>query len=120
MLRLCSNVGNPLSQMVSPSPPHPTPPLAGRDLRSGDCVAVEVVVDVGSVSRVGGLDVAGDLGGRGHRLGASTSNLDLSARDVKLRWTPGVVDAQLLNTEQIVTSRDAAGDGGGVSRYEEN
>ena len=53
--------------------------LTGRNLRSRNSVAVEVVVDVGSVARVSCLDVAWDLGSGREGLGAATSDLDLGA-----------------------------------------
>lgn len=59
--------------------------LVRRDLRSGNSVALEVVVNIGSVTGVSRLYVSWDLD---CRVGVSIStagDLDLSARDVKLR-----------------------------------
>lgn len=52
--------------------------LASGNLRSRNRVAVEVVVDVGSVARVGRLDVSRDLSGRREGLASATSDLQVS------------------------------------------
>lgn len=91
--------------------------LASCDRWAGDLVRVEVVVDVGSVTGVGRLDVPGNLGSRREGLGATASDLDLSARDVELRGRAGVVDAELFDAEQVLASSDARGDSDGVVVY---
>lgn len=53
--------------------------LAGEDLGSRNSVAVEVVVDVGGISRIRRLNVSWDLDRGRCRLGAAASNLELSA-----------------------------------------
>ena len=88
--------------------------LVGSDLGTRNNVGVEVGVDVRGVARVGALDVAGDLSRRRGLSGAATSDLDLSARDVELGRAAGVVDAELLDTEEVLSSGDLGGDGGGV------
>jgi hypothetical protein len=80
--------------------------LVGGDLGARNSVALEVAVDVGSVARVGGLDVSRDLGGRRGLAAAATSDLELGARDVELRWAAGVVDTELLDTEEVLSSGD--------------
>ena len=95
----------------------PSPSLAGCNLGSRDSVAVEVVVDVGSVARVGRLDVSRNLGCGRESLGTAASNLELSARDVELRWGAGVVDGELLDAEQVLASSDARGNCDGVVVY---
>ena len=81
------------------------------DLGAGNNVALEVVVDVGSVARVGGLDVARDLGGRRRLAAAAAGNLELRARDVELRWAAGVVDAELLDAEKVLAGDKLGWDG---------
>jgi hypothetical protein len=88
--------------------------LVCSDLGSGNNVALEVVVDVGSVTRIGRLDMARDLGDRGRATWAATGDLELRAREVELRWRTGVVDAELLNAEQVVASGDLVGDSDSV------
>lgn len=88
--------------------------LESGDLGARNNVRLEVVVDVGGVATVGGLDVTGDLDGRGWVARASTGDLDLRARDVELWGRSGVVDAELLNAEQVLSSSDLRWDGDGV------
>jgi hypothetical protein len=71
-----------------------------------------------SISRISGLDVSRDLSRRAKRLGATTGDLDLRARDVELGRGAGVVDAELLDAEEVLTRSDARGDGDGVSGYD--
>jgi hypothetical protein len=59
--------------------------------------------------------VAGDLDGGGWAAGAATSDLELRAREVELRWRAGVVDTELLDAEQVLSCRDLAGDSDRVS-----
>lgn len=58
--------------------------------------------------------MSGDLGGRRGVAAAATSDLDLCARDVELWWAAGVVDTELLDTEEVLSSGDLGGDGDGV------
>lgn len=88
--------------------------LASRNLRPGNDVAVEVVVNVGGVAGVGRLDVSGDLGGGREGLASAASDLDLRARDVELRGRAGVVDTKLLDTEQVLAGSNARGNSDGV------
>lgn len=88
--------------------------LVGGDLGTGNSVGVEVGVDVRGVAGVGALDMAGDLGSGRGLSAASSSDLDLSARDVELGRAAGVVDAELLDTEEVLSSGDLGGNGGGV------
>lgn len=88
--------------------------LVSGNLWSWNGVALEVVVDVGSVSRVSGLDVAGDLDGRRWISASSTSNLKLSTRKVELRIASWVVNAKLFNSEQVVACWELRRDGDGV------
>lgn len=81
-------------------------------------VAVEVVVDVSGVTRVGRLDVSRNLGSRGQSLGAAAGDLDLGAGDVELRRRAGVVDSELLDAEEVLASSEAGGDGDRVVVYE--
>lgn len=91
--------------------------LACSHLGSRNDVAVEVVVDVRGVSRVRRLNMAGDLhrGRQGRR--STSSDLNLSARDVELRRRAWVVDPKLLDSEQVITGSNTAWDGSGVGRY---
>ncbi|CAI6334501.1 unnamed protein product [Periconia digitata] len=77
--------------------------------RKATSVRVEVVVDVSRVSRVGALDVSRD-GDAAEALGASASDLDLSARDVELRGGAGVVDGELLDADEVLAGGHARGD----------
>lgn len=52
--------------------------LAGGDLRSRNRVAVEVVVDVGSVARVGRLNVSRNLCSGREGLASATSDLQVN------------------------------------------
>jgi len=88
--------------------------LVSGDLWSGNNVALEVVVDVGGVTRVSGLDVAWDLGRNRGLAGTSSSNLDLRARNVELGWRAGVVDAELLDAEEVLAGGNLARNGDGV------
>jgi hypothetical protein len=56
-----------------------------------------------------------DLGRRAKGLGTTASNLELRARNVELGRRAGVVDAELLNTEEVLAWGDTRGDGDGVS-----
>jgi hypothetical protein len=47
-----------------------------------------------------------DDGGRGAR--SSTSDLELCARQVELRWRSRVVNTELLDAEKVLSSRDLA------------
>jgi hypothetical protein len=91
--------------------------LVGSNPGSRNNVRVEVAVDVRSVARVGALNVAGDLGGRRRPAGAATSDLELSARDVELGRAAGVVDTELLDAKEVLSSGDLGGDGGGVGGW---
>lgn len=62
--------------------------------------------------------MARNLGGRRGLAGAAASDLDLSARDVELGRAAGVVDAELLDAEEVLSSGDLGGNGGGVGSYE--
>lgn len=88
--------------------------LAGRNLGARDSVACEAVVDVGSVAGIGCLDVSRDLSSGCKSLRSTTSDLDLSARNVELRGRAGVVNSKLLDTEQVLASSNAGGDCDGV------
>jgi len=89
--------------------------LVGSDLGSWNSVAVEVAVDVCGVAGVCGLDVSGNLdSGRGVAR-ASTSDLDLCARDVELGNRARVVDSELLDAKEVLSCRELRWDGGGVS-----
>lgn len=55
--------------------------------------------------------MSGDLGGRRGVAAAATGDLDLCARDVELWRAAGVVDTELLDTEEVLSSRDLGGDG---------
>jgi hypothetical protein len=103
--RLCHGLDT--ASMASPHP------LAGADLGPRYCIAIEVVVDVGSVTRVSRLDVSRNAHSA-EALAASSSDLDLRAGDVKLRGRPGVVDSELLDTEEVVTGGNAGWDGNAV------
>lgn len=92
--------------------------LVCRYLGSGNNVAVEVVVDIGSVSAISRLDVSGNLSGRRRLPAAAASDLELSAGDVKLRWATRVVDTELLDAKKILSSRNLRGDGNGVGGCE--
>lgn len=73
---------------------------------------------VDGVAGVGLLESAGD--GNGCGVGAAAAgDGDLGALGVELRDArrPGVVNAQLLDAEQVVTRGDAAGDRGGVGAW---
>jgi hypothetical protein len=48
--------------------------------------------------------VSRDLDGGGRAAGATSSDLDLGARDVELRRRAGVVDAELLDAEEVLAS----------------
>lgn len=95
---------------IKPTKPNDAYSLVGCDLGSGNNVALEVVVDVGSVTRVGALDVARDLRNGRRVARATTGDLELSAGDVELRWGSRVVDTELLDAEQVVSGGDLAGD----------
>jgi hypothetical protein len=88
--------------------------LARERLRAGNGVAVEVVVDVGGVTRVRRLDVSGNLDGRRTSSAAATSDLELGAGQVELRYTAGVVDGELLNAHEILARGDTGRDVDGV------
>lgn len=53
------------------------------------------------------MDVAGNLGGRRHGLGAAASDLELSARNIELGQRARVMDAKLFNSEQVLARGDA-------------
>jgi hypothetical protein len=72
--------------------------LACRNLRTRDGVAVEVVVDVSGVARIGSLDVAGNLHSRRQAGGTAASDLELSTADIKL-W--GAFDGQSLAESEL-------------------
>jgi hypothetical protein len=61
--------------------------------------------------------VAGDLGDGRRPSGAATSDLELSARNVELGRAARVVDAELLDAEEVLSSGDLGGDGGGVGGW---
>jgi len=91
--------------------------LVGSDLGSWNSVAVKVAVDVGSVTGVGGLDVSGNLdSGRGVAR-ATTSDLDLCARDVELGNSARVVNSKLLDAKEVISCRDLRWDGDGIGGY---
>jgi hypothetical protein len=58
--------------------------------------------------------VSGDLGGRRGVATTATSDLDLCARDVELWRAARVVDTELFDTEEVLSSGDLGGDGDGV------
>ena len=58
--------------------------------------------------------MARDLGGRRRLTAAATSDLELRAGDVELRWAAGVVDTELLDAEEVLSSGELRWDGDGV------
>lgn len=93
--------------------------LVSGDLGSRDNVALEIgLVDVGSVAGIGRLDVARNLNGGGWVSAASSSDLDLSAGNIKLGWAAGVVDAELLDAKQVLSGGELRGNGNGVGGCE--
>lgn len=84
--------------------------LASADGRSGNLVGSELVVDVGSVPRVGRLDMSGNRD-TAEALGSTAGDLDLSAGDVELRRRARVVDGELFNADEVLASGDARWDG---------
>jgi hypothetical protein len=89
--------------------------LVGSNFWSGNNVGVEVAVDVRGVARVRALDVSRNLCSRRRLARAAASDLDLSASYVELGWAARVMDAELLDTEEVLSSRNLGGDSGGVS-----
>lgn len=79
-------------------------------------IDLESCTHVGSVTRVAGADVARNSH-RGAQAAATASDTDLSAADVELGDTrgPGVVDAELLDAEQVVAIGHARREGEGVA-----
>lgn len=59
--------------------------------------------------------MSGDLGRRRHGLAAAAGDLELRAGNVELGSAAWVVDAELLDAEEVVTRGDAGGEGDGVS-----
>lgn len=70
-------------------------------------VRLEVVVDVGRVSRVRGLECTRYRHRVLRHCASSASDLDVGARDVELRFAARVVNTQLLNAKKVIASRDA-------------
>jgi hypothetical protein len=58
--------------------------------------------------------MSGNLSDRRWLAAAAPSDLDLSARDIELRWAAGVVDGELFNAQEVLSSRDLGGDSDGV------
>lgn len=56
--------------------------------------------------------MSGNLGGRRRAATATTSDLQLCARDVELGRAARVVDTELLDAEEVFSSGDLVGDGG--------
>lgn len=83
-------------------------------------VVREVVVNVDGVAGVRLLERAGDGNSRAGRAGAAARDLHLGARDVELRdaGRPRVVDAKLLDAQQVLAGGKAVGDGHVVRRLE--
>jgi len=85
--------------------------LASENSRSGNSVAVEVIVDVGGIPRISLLESPRNADAAGDLVTASR-NLDLCTGDVELgdaSWV-GVVDAELLDAEEVVAWGDARWD----------
>ena len=55
--------------------------------------------------------MSGNLGGRRRATAATTSDLQLCARDVELGRAAGVVDTELLDAEEVLSSGDLVGYG---------
>jgi hypothetical protein len=87
-------------------------------LRPRNRVRLEVVVDVGSVARVGRLDMSWDLSCGGQGLRTTPGDLNLRARDVKLWWGAGVMDTKLLDAKEVLAGGDAGRDGDRVRGYD--
>ena len=103
---------------ASPMPFNDNSHLASRNSRSRNDVGLEVVVDVGSVARVGRLDVSGNLSSGRQGFGATAGDLELGASNVELGRGAGVVDAELLDAEKVLASGDARWDVDRVCSYE--
>lgn len=107
---ICSNIYIEFSLLWSSrcsiALPHP---LAGADPRSWHRIAIEVIVDVCSVARVSRLDVSWDAHSA-EALATSSSNLDLRTRDVELRGSAGVVNSELLDTQEVFAGGNAGWD----------
>ena len=93
--------------------------LTSEDSRAGHSIAVEVAIDVGSVSRIRLLEGTGNAN-TARDPGSASSDLNLSAADVELRDTAGigVVDTELLDAKQVVTRSNARGDLDAVALWE--
>jgi hypothetical protein len=61
--------------------------------------------------------VSGNLDRGRQGLGTTTSDLDLSARDVELGRRAGVVDSELLDADEVLAGGNARRDGDGVCGY---
>ena len=59
--------------------------------------------------------MSGDLGSGRGLARATTSNLELCAREVELGNTAGVVNSELLDAEEVLSSGELRWDGNGVS-----
>lgn len=73
--------------------------------RSWESVAGEGIIDVNRDTRISRSDVSWNREVARARASAS-SNLNLGTGDVKLRSTAGVVERDLLDTEEVVSARD--------------
>lgn len=87
--------------------------LAREHSRSWESVAGEGIIDVNCDTRVSRSDVSWNREVARARASAS-SNLNLGTGDVKLRSAAGVVERNLLNTEEVVSTRDGRGNRGRV------
>lgn len=61
--------------------------------------------------------MAGNLDCWGWLSGATSSDLDLRARDVELRNATGIVNSKLLNAQEIFSCWDLGGNRYGVGGY---
>lgn len=89
--------------------------LARRNLRPRNDVTLEIwAVDVRRVPAIRRLHVARNLHAWAERFGAATRNLDLGAGDVELRRRSWVVNAELLDAEEVFARCNARRDRGRV------
>lgn len=87
--------------------------LTREHSRPWESVTGEGIIDVNCDTRVSCSDVSWNREVAWARASAS-SNRNLATGDVKLRSTAGVVERDLLNTKEVVSTRDGRGNRGRV------
>lgn len=75
------------------------------------------ITDIGGQARITRLESSRDRDQRTRRGVAPADNIHLGTADIELRGSTGVVDADLLNTKEILAAGDTLGDVGSVRVY---